>query len=143
MARKPLLLIAAVAALIALPALAALAADPPNQTLPYGEVNWNRGYVRISAVGLPPIDGGNGEAARANAVSAAQKRLLAVVLEMRGRQGRLRDQIARHPDLKDRLRALVTSADVKGKAFADGAVEVTLTVNTEGPGGLRALLRDY
>lgn len=143
LARKPLLLVAAVVALIAIPALAALAADPPNQTLPYGEVNWSRGYVRVSAVGLPPIDGGNGEAARANAVSAAQKRLLAVVLDLRGRQGRLRDQVAHHPDLKNRLRALVTSADVKGKAFADGSVEVTLTVTTEGAAGLRALLRDY
>lgn len=143
MARRALLLVAAVAALIALPALDARAADPPNQTLPYGEVNWARGYVRVSAVGLPPLDGARDQAARANAVSAAQKRLLAVVLEMRGRQGRLRDQLARRPDLKDRLRALVTSADVKGKAFADGSVEVTLTVATEGPAGLRALLGDY
>lgn len=141
--RSALVIAAAVAALVALPALAALAANPPDQRLPYGEVSWSRGWVRISAVGLPPLDGGDGDAARANAVSAAQKRLLAVVLEMRGRQGRLRDQVARRPDLKERLRVLVTSADVKGKAFADGSVEVTLTVATEGPGGLRALLRDY
>ena len=141
--RSALVIVAAVAALVALPALAALAANPPDQHLPYGEVSWSRGWVRISAIGLPPLDGGHGDAARANAVSAAQKRLLAVVLEMRGRQGRLRDQVARRPDLKERLRVLVTSADVKGKAFADGSVEVTLTVATEGPGGLRALLRDY
>lgn len=143
LARRPLLLIAAIAAVVALPAWAALAEAPPNQTLPYGEVNWQRGYVRVSAIGLPPIDGGRGEAARANAVSAAQKRLLAVMLDMRGRQGKLRDQLGRQPELKERLRALVTSADVKGKAFADGSVEVTLTVATEGPHGLRALLRDF
>lgn len=143
LARKPLLILAAVLAAVALPAWAALAADPPNQALPYGEVNWQHGYVRVSAVGLPPIDGGQVDAARANAVSAAQKRLLGVVLDMRGRQGKLRDQLGRQPELKDRLRALVTSADVKGKAFADGSVEVTLTVSTEGSAGLRALLRDF
>ena len=140
--RKLLLLAAAVVAIVALPLVAA-AADPPDQALPYGEVSWSRGWVRVSAVGLPPIDGGRSEAARANAVSAAQKRLLAVVLDMKGRQGKLRDQVARRPELKERLRTLVTSADVKGKAFADGSVEVTLTVATDGPGGLRALLRDY
>ena len=143
LARRSLLLLAAVVAAVALPTWAALAADPANQTLPYGEVNWSRGYVRVSAVGLPPIDGGLGEAARATAVSAAQKRLLGVVLDMKGRQGKLRDQVGREPALKERLRAIVTSADVKGKAFADGSVEVTLTVSTEGSAGLRALLRDF
>lgn len=138
-----MLLAAAVVILVALPTHLAHAADPPDQTLPYGEVSWSRGWVRVSAVGLPPIEGGQSDAARANAVSAAQKRLLAVVLDMRGRQGRLREQVSRRPDLKERLRTIVTSADVKGKAFADGSVEVTLTVATEGPGGLRALLRDY
>jgi hypothetical protein len=140
---RRLLVVLAIAGLVALPALVARAADHPNQTLPYGEVNWSRGYVRISAMGLPPIAGGGGDAARQNAVSMAQKRLLATVLDMKGQKGRLRDLVARRPELKERLRTLVTTADVKGKAFADGSVEVTLTVPTEGPGGLRALLRDY
>lgn len=121
----------------------ARAADNPDQVLPYGEVNWGRGVVRISAVGLPPVAGGDPDAARQNAVSMAQKRLLAVVLDMKGRSGKLRDQIGRRPDLKTRLRDLVTSADVKGKSFADGSVEVTLTVATEGPAGLKALLQAY
>ena len=135
-------LVLALALTAGLVGVGAAIAGNGTQVLPFGEVNWSRGYVRVSAVGLT-LAGGDQEAARANAVSAAQKRLLGVVLDMRGRQGKLRDQVGRQPELKDRLRAIVTSADVKGKAFADGSVEVTLTVATEGPAGLRALLRDF
>ena len=140
------LLACAALALVALVAVGwprAAAAEPQDQVLPYGEVNFSRGFVRVSAVGLPPLNSTDADAARQNAVSAAQKRLLAVVLDMRGSRGKLRDQLARHPELKEQLRAIVTSADVKGKAFADGSVEVTLTVPTDGPAGLRALLAQY
>jgi len=136
--------VAAALALLAGAPGTVVAFEPVDQTLPYGEVNFGRGYVRVSAVGLPPVAGGSSDQARQNAVAMAQKRLLGVVLDMQGRAGqKLRDQVGKRPDLKDRLRGLVTSADVKGKAFADGSVEVTLTVMTEGPAGLRALLRDF
>lgn len=137
------IIVFAAAVLVLGSAVTARAADHPNQTLPYGEVDWGRGFVRVSAVGLPPMAGGSSDAARQNAVTMAQKRLLGVILDMDGRGGKLREQIGKRPDLKTRLRHLVTSADLRGKAFTDGSVEVTLTVATDGPAGLKALLREF
>jgi hypothetical protein len=133
--------VAAVAAAILLVgAGAAFAATHKNQNLPYGEVNWDRGYIKVSAVGLPPFGGAGEETARANAVAAAQKRLLAVVLELDVKGVHLRDKLAGHEDLKDRLRTLVLEAGVKGKNYADGSVEVTLTMPLSGANGLQAFL---
>lgn len=116
-----------------------------NQTLPYGEVNWDRGYVKISAVGLPPFDPAGGKPdpgmARSNAVSTAQKRLLGVVLELDlPKGGKVRDHLAGHDELKSRLRQLVYAATVDGKTYSDGAVEVTLTMPLKGANGLQGFL---
>lgn len=126
---------------------AVLAGEAPavrNQVLPYGEVNWSKGYVRVSAIGLPPFGAGNSrppsEVARENAVAMAQKRLLAVVLEQEARGGKVRELVANRPELKEQLRALVTGAAVAGRSYSDGSVEITLTIQTEGPTGLRAFL---
>lgn len=131
--------------MLACAAVALAASHPPNQTLPYGEVNWDRGYVKISAVGLPPFDpSGNApdeETARANAVAAAQKRLLSVVLDLPVRRGgKVRDRLAGHEELKARLRKLVYAAAVDGKTYSDGAVEVTLTLPLKGANGLQAFI---
>jgi hypothetical protein len=124
---------------------AAMAAHPKNQTLPYGEVNWDRGYVRVSAVGLPPFEASGAprdpEIARANAVSAAQKRLLGVLLELDAPDGqKLRERLAGHAEIKQRLREIVYAASVQGKTYSDGAVEVTLTVPLKGPAGLQTFI---
>lgn len=115
----------------------AWAASNVNQVLPYGEVNWDRGFIRVSAIGLPPIDHQAGafarDQARQNAVSAAQRRLLGVILDLNMSDGnKLREHLTRHPALKERLRRIVTSAEIKGKTYSDGSVEVTMTLNTDG-----------
>jgi hypothetical protein len=130
--------------LAALVPLLLMAATRKNQTLPYGEVNWDRGYVRISAVGLPPFGSDpsvkDPESARANAVSTAQKRLLGVLLDLDVKGGTLRERVAGHPDLKERLRQMVFAAGVTGRNYADGSVEVTLTMPVKGPNGLQGFL---
>ena len=115
-----------------------------TQVLPFGEVNWDRGYVKVSAIGLPPF-GGTGsvspqDVARQNAVSLAQKRLLGVVLEMDAKGRKVRDVVAARPELKERLRQLVASAGVAGKSYSDGSVEITLTLTMDGSAGLRSLM---
>jgi hypothetical protein len=122
--------------------LGAAIAGGGTQVLPFGEVNWDRGFVKVSAIGLPPFGGSQGaaEVARQNAVSLAQKRLLGVVLEMDTRGRKVRDVLAERPELKDRLRALVTAAGVAGKSYSDGSVEITLTLGMDGNGGLKSFL---
>jgi hypothetical protein len=128
------------AALLLIGAGAAVAATHKNQDLPYGELNWDRGYVKVSAVGLPPFGAAGEETARANAVAAAQKRLLAVLLDIDVKGVKLRDKLAGQEELKEKLRALVFAASVKGKNYADGSVEVTLTMPLNGPNGLQNFL---
>lgn len=115
-----------------------------NQALPFGEVNWDRGYIKVSAIGLPPFGAAGAltpeEVARQNAVNLAQKRLLGVLLDIQVRDRKVRDHLASRPDLKDRLRQLVTSAAVQGKSYSDGSVEITLTLPTEGAGSLKTVL---
>lgn len=115
------------------------------QPLPFGEVNWDAGLIRVSAIGLPPFGGYGGdprEAARQSAVSLAQRRLLGVLLDLPTRSGKLRDQLETRPELKERLRGLLGAAAVAGKTFADGSVEITLTLPMEGQRGVAALLRE-
>ncbi|MOA47337.1 hypothetical protein D3C78_1699640 [compost metagenome] len=107
-------------------------------------MSWDKGYVKVSAIGLPPF-GATGsvsaqDVARQNAVSLAQKRLLGVVLEMDAKGRKVRDLVATRPELKDRLRQLVASAGVAGKSYSDGSVEITLTLAMEGNAGLKAFL---
>ncbi|MDB5099155.1 MAG: putative exported protein [Cyanobacteria bacterium RYN_339] len=130
----------AVAIFLVSASAAAAAVYQKNQTLPYGELNWDRGYVKVSAVGLPPFGAVGVETARANAVSAAQKRLLSVLLDLDVKGGKVRDRLAGHDELKTKLRGLVFAASVKGKNYADGSVEVTLTMPLNGPNGLQAFL---
>jgi hypothetical protein len=124
--------------------LGAAIAGGGTQVLPFGEVNWDRGFVKVSAIGLPPFGGvggqGAAEVARQNAVSLAQKRLLGVVLEMDTRGRKVRDVVAERPELKERLRALVTAAGVAGKSYSDGSVEITLTLGMDGTTGLKTFL---
>jgi hypothetical protein len=138
------LLAGLLAAGLAMPrALQAASGDGANQTLPFGEINWDHGYVKVSAVGLPPFNGAGGgaEVARENAVALAQKRLLQVLLELPVRERKLRDVLPGRPETREKLRALVSSAAVGGKSYSDGSVEITLTLATEGPAGLKAFLK--
>jgi hypothetical protein len=128
----------------ALAGLGAAIAGGGTQVLPFGEVNWDRGYVKVSAIGLPPF-GASGtmsaqDVARQNAVSLAQKRLLGVVLDMNARGRKVRDVVAERPELKERLRQLVANAGVAGKSYSDGSVEITLTLGMDGGAGLKGFL---
>jgi hypothetical protein len=129
---------------LTLAGLGAVVAGGGTQVLPFGEVNWDRGFVKVSAIGLPPF--GNvdamsaGEVARQNAVSLAQKRLLGVVLDMDARGRKVRDVLGDRPDLKDRLRTLIAAAGVQGKSYSDGSVEITLTLPMDGNAGLKSFL---
>jgi hypothetical protein len=113
-----------------------------NQTLPFGEVNWDRGHIKVSAIGLPPFGASSApaEVARQNAVNLAQKRLLGVILDFQVRDRKVREHLAGRPDLRERLRTVITSANVQGKSYSDGSVEITLTLPTSGSGSLSTLL---
>ncbi|MFP5500933.1 MAG: hypothetical protein ACLGIN_00500 [Candidatus Sericytochromatia bacterium] len=141
------LALAAVGGLFGLRAIAGDAAPRQNQVLPYGEVDWQRGYVKVSAIGLPPF-GSSGaltpqEVARQNAVSLAQKRLLGVILDLEVKHRKVRDHLSVRSDMKERLRALVTTAQVQGRSYSDGSVEITLTLPVTGTGGLDAFLTSF
>ena len=115
--------------------MGAVIAGGGSQVLPFGEVNWDKGHITVSAIGLPPF-GAHGsvsaqDVARQNAVSLAQKRLLGVVLDLDARGRKVREVVAARPELKDRLRRLVASAGVEGKSYSDGSVEITLTLPTD------------
>jgi hypothetical protein len=124
--------------------LGAAIAGGGTQVLPFGEVNWDKGYVKVSAIGLPPFGAMDqvsaAEAARQNAVSLAQKRLLGVLLDMDTKGRKVRDVLTQRPELKDRLRGLIAVANVQGKSYSDGSVEITLTLPMEGNAGLKAFL---
>lgn len=129
---------------LTLAGLGAVMAGGGTQVLPFGEVNWDRGYVKVSAIGLPPFGTADAlsaaEVARQNAVSLAQKRLLGVVLDMDAHGKKVRDVLGDRPDLKDRLRTLIAAAGVQGKSYSDGSVEITLTLPMEGNSGLKSFL---
>lgn len=134
----------AVALTVAVAGLGAAIAASGTQVLPFGEVNWDRGFVKVSAIGLPPF-GASGslsaqDVARQNAVSLAQKRLLGVVLDMDAKGRKVREWVAGRPELKEKLRQLVESAGVAGKSYSDGSVEITLTLRMEGGSGLKGFL---
>lgn len=129
---------------VAVAGLGAAIAASGTQVLPFGEVNWDRGFVKVSAIGLPPF-GASGslsaqDVARQNAVSLAQKRLLGVVLDMDAKGRKVREWVAGKPELKEKLRQLVESAGVAGKSYSDGSVEITLTLRMEGGSGLKGFL---
>jgi hypothetical protein len=130
--------------LAGLAGLGAAVAGGGTQVLPFGEVNWDKGFVKVSAIGLPPFGAagnvGAQDVARQNAVSLAQKRLLGVVMDMDARGRKVRDVVAQRPELKERLRALVANAGVQGKSYGDGSVEITLTLTMDGQAGLKAFL---
>jgi hypothetical protein len=133
--------------LLGAPALAGPAGVAPSgaQALPYGEIRWGE-VVRVSAIGLPPF-GASGalkarEVARQNALSQAQKRLLAAIMEMPAGKSTVQERSAANPAARNRLRALVMGAKVTGKDLADGSVEVTLEVPFAGSNGLQALLNE-
>ena len=122
--------------------MGAAIAGSGKQVLPFGEVNWDKGHIKVSAIGLPPF-GGHGsvsaqDVARQNAASLAQKRLLGVVLDLGVRGRKVRDVVAERPELKERLVQLVASAGVAGKSYSDGSVEITLTLPTDQVKGLLA-----
>lgn len=142
-----MLALAFVAGGLGLRAIAGDGAPRQDQVLPYGEVNWSRGYVKVSAIGLPPF-GSSGaltpdEVARQNAVSLAQKRLLGVILDLEVKNRKVRDHLASRADMKERLRRLVTTAQVQGRTYSDGSVEITLTLPVAGAGGLDVFLAGF
>jgi hypothetical protein len=137
-------LVLALALTAGLVGVGAAIAGSGTQVLPFGEVNWDKGYVKVSAIGLPPF-GATGnvtvqDVARQNAVSLAQKRLLGVVLDMDTRGRKVRDVLNERPELKERLRSLIANAGVAGKSYGDGSVEITLTLTMTGQAGLKTFL---
>lgn len=129
----------------ALTGLPAWAASPSVQSLPYGEIRWGDA-VRISAIGLPPF-GAPGtlkarEVARQNALSLAQKRLLAAIMDLPVGKSTVQERTAANPAVRNRLRSLIQGAKVTGKELADGSVEITLEVPFAGANGLQALLNE-
>lgn len=129
--------------LAALPAQA----DSKAQAIPYGEIRSGEGgYVRVSAIGLPPF-GATEEAnarvvARQNAVNLAQRRLLSAILELPlgPTKVTVRDRLAARPQARERLRSLIARARVTGTELADGSAEVTLELPFSGPHGLSEFL---
>ena len=123
----------------------AWAASPSVKTLPHGEIRWGE-VIRISAIGLPPF-GAPGtlkarEVARQNAMSLAQKRLLAAIMDVPVGKSTVQQRTAANPDVRNRLRTLIMEAKVTGKELADGSVEITLEVPFAGANGLQALLNE-
>ncbi|MNX83383.1 hypothetical protein D3C86_1151450 [compost metagenome] len=111
--------------------------------IPNGEVRLQEGgYVRVTAIGLPPLGvterSGAREVARQNAMALAQRRLLAAVLDLPVGQGKptVRDRLEAKPKARERLRDLIARARVTGQELADGSAEVTLELPYSGPGGL-------
>lgn len=138
-------MLAGILALGALLGAPAWAASPNVKTLPHGEIRWGE-VVRVSAIGLPPF-GASGalkarEVARQNAMSLAQKRLLAAILELPVGKSTVQQKTAANPEVRSRLRTLIMEAKVTGKELADGSVEITLEVPFAGPNGLQALLNE-
>jgi len=132
-------LLAACGPLGALPVAAA--------AIPYGEARLvEGGFVRISAVGLPPFGSADGagakEVARQNALGLAQRRLLAAILDLPLGPNRptVRDRLTAKPQARERLREMIAKAKVSGQELADGSAEVTLEVPYSGPGGLAEFL---
>lgn len=107
--------------------------------IPNGEVRLQEGgYVRVTAIGLPPLGVTDRSGARQNAMGLAQRRLLAAVLDLPVGPGKptVRDRLAAKPKARERLRDLIARARVTGQELADGSAEVTLELPYSGPGGL-------
>lgn len=131
--------------LVILPAVAQQ--KPMAQSIPYGELRLgDGGYLRVSAIGLPPFGTADRtsarEIARQNAMGLAQRRLLSSILDLSvpGTKQVVRDRLANKPASKDRLRALIAKAKVSGQELADGSAEVTLELPFSGTGGLGEFL---
>lgn len=143
---KNVLLGAAVVLVLAiLPAVAQQ--KPPAQAIPYGEVRLGEGgYLKVSAIGLPPFGTADRttarEVARQNAMGLAQRRLLTSILDLPvpGTKQVVRDRLTGKSVSKDRLRALIAKAKVSGQELADGSAEVTLELSYSGAGGLGEFL---
>lgn len=115
--------------------------------LPNGEIRVGEGgYVRVTAIGLPPFgasdDSTAQEVARQNAVGIAQRRLLSVILQLPVAPNKptVRVRLAAHPQMRARLRELIARAKVSGQELADGSAEVTLELPFSGSGGLSEFL---
>lgn len=111
--------------------------------IPNGEVRLQEGgYVRVTAIGMPPLGvterAGSREVARQNAMALAQRRLLAAVLDLPVGPGKptVRDRLEAKPKARERLRDMIARARVTGQELADGSAEVTLELPYSGPGGL-------
>lgn len=142
---KNVLLGAAVVLVLAI--LPAVAQKPPAQAIPYGEVRLGEGgYLKVSAIGLPPFGTADRttarEVARQNAMGLAQRRLLTSILDLPvpGTKQVVRDRLTGKSVSKDRLRALIAKAKVSGQELADGSAEVTLELSYSGAGGLGEFL---
>jgi hypothetical protein len=121
--------------------LVASAATPP--VIPNGEARLQEGgYVRVTAIGMPPLGStdrsGARDVARQNAMGLAQRRLLAAVLDLPVGSGKtvVRDRLVVKPMARERLKELIARARVTGQELADGSAEVTLELPYSGPGGL-------
>lgn len=115
--------------------------------IPYGELMLGSdGYIRVSAIGLPPFGASDpataGEVARQNALALAQRRLLSAILALPVAHGKptVRERLLVRPHDRARLRDLIAHAQVSGQELADGSAEVTLELPYEGPGGLAEFL---
>lgn len=114
-------------------------AAPQNVELRTGD----RGYLRVAAIGMPPLGGTSSrDAARQNALDTAQRRLLTVLLDMPIAVGKpkVRERLESKPQGRERLKTLMARARVAGQDLADGSVEITLEVPYAGPGGLAEFL---
>lgn|GEM_PF-2432220 len=116
-------------------------------TIPYGEYQLGSGgYIRVSAIGLPPFGAADpataGDVARSNALGLAQRRLLTAILALPTPHGvpPVRASLAHDASARARLRDLIARARVSGQELADGSAEVTLELPYEGPGGLAEFL---
>ncbi|HEY9855159.1 MAG TPA: hypothetical protein V6D05_05430 [Stenomitos sp.] len=137
----------AAAVVLCLAILPAVAQKPAAQSIPYGELRLgDGGYLRVSAIGLPPFGTADRttarEVARQNAMGLAQRRLLSSILDLPvpGTKQAVRDRLANKSAAKDRLRALIAKAKVSGQELADGSAEVTLELPYSGSGGLSEFL---
>lgn len=115
--------------------------------LPNGEIRVGEGgYVRVTAIGLPPFgasdDSTAQEVARQNALGIAQRRLLSAILQLPVAPNKptVRVRLAARPQMRSRLRELIARARVSGQELADGSAEVTLELPFSGSGGLSEFL---
>lgn len=143
MGRQVLKAIRAIGFTLALFVLPMLTSAVSAASIPNGEARLEQGgYVRVSAIGLPPFGassaGSAREISRQNAMGLAQRRLLAAILDLPvgNTKQTVRERLEGKPALRERLRTMIARAKVSGQELADGSTEVTLEVPYSGPGGL-------